>query len=137
LYRAGTLSAISEDASASNRKAMSIVGTTNEWAVQIKLDPFLDTTYSKWHVYAMARVDINPGVSQTGAGVQCGINVTSTRKGVSQMTIPLDDVDSSIYQKIDLGVQQLGGDMYLWFAPTHNPAVAKVYIDRVILIREK
>jgi len=137
LYRQGTLTDIAADPAASNGKAASIIGTTNEWALQAKLGRFLDASPDKWHVYAMARVDTNAAAPQTGSAFQSGIYDASNRKAVSQITIPLKDATGSDYQKIDLGVHQLSGGMYIWVAPTQNPAVTKVYVDRIILIREK
>jgi len=137
LYRQGTLTEIAKDAAASNGQAASIIGDTNEWAIQAKLGKFLDASPDKWHIYAMARVDTNAAAPQTGAGFQSGIYDTSNRKAVSQITIPLKNIGGSIYQPADLGVHQLSGGMYIWIAPTRNPAVTKVYIDRIILIREK
>jgi hypothetical protein len=137
LYRQGTLTEIANDSAASNGKAASIIGTTNEWALQAKLGKFLDTSPDKWHVYAIARVDTNAAAPQTGAGFQSGIYDTSNRKAISQSTVPLKDVAGPNYQKIDLGAYPLSGGMYIWVAPTQNPAVLKVYLDRLILIREK
>ena len=137
LYRPGKLTEISKDAAASNGKAMSIDGATNEWAIQAKLGKFLDASPDKWHVYEMARVDTKAGAPLTGSGFQSGIYDTDNRKAISQATIPLKDVAGSSYQKVDLGVHQLSGGMYIWAAPTQNPAVTRVYVDRIILIREK
>ena len=137
LYREGTLSSIAKDAAASNGKTASIIGDTNEWAIQAKLGKFLDASPDKWHVYAMARVDTKADAPQTGAGFQSGIYDVTNRKSVSQISIPLKDVASSSYQEIDLGVHQLDGGMYIWFAPTQNAAVTNVYVDRIILVREK
>jgi hypothetical protein len=137
LYRQGTLTDIAKDAAASNGKAASITGDTNEWAIQAKLGKFLDASPDKWHIYAMARVDANAAVAQTGAGFQSGVYDTDNRKAINQITIPLKDVAGSNYQKIDLGAFPLSGSMYIWVAPTQNPAVTKVYLDRLILIREK
>ena len=40
------------------------------------------------------------------------------------------------YHVIDLGVHPLDSDSYFWVAPTDNPSVAAVYVDRIILLRE-
>ena len=136
LHAEGRLSFLETDAAASNGKAASIVGTTNAWAIQARLGKFLDASPVKWHVYAMARVDTKAGEPQTGSGLAGGIYDVTNRKYVGQVAIPIKEVAGSTYQRIDLGVHQLSGGMYIWFAPTQNPAVEKVYVDRIILIRE-
>jgi hypothetical protein len=40
------------------------------------------------------------------------------------------------YHAVDLGVHELNGGMYFWFMPSDNPAVARIYVDRILLIRE-
>jgi len=137
LYQPGTVSDIVKDTVASNDKAASIIGNSIAWAIQANLSPFLGASPAKWHVYAMARVDTTAGTSQAGNGFQSGIYDVNNRKAVSQVTIPLKDVVGATYQKIDLGVHQLRSGMYIWFAPLQNPAVTKMYVDRIILIREK
>lgn len=136
LYRSGSITQLEKDTAASGGIAASILGTTNQWGIQVDLSRSLDTNDDQWHIYAMARVEINDGTSQTGAGFQSGIYDVTNRELVNRMTIPLQDVAGSVYQRVDLGVHQLNGGMYIWFAPTRNPAVKKVYVDRIILIRE-
>jgi len=133
----GTLSGIISDPTASNGKAAYVTGGTNAWAIQARLRNALDASPDKWHVYAMARVDTKAGAPQTGAGFESGIYDTPNRKGISDVTIPLSQVAGAQYQRVDLGAHQLNGGMYIWFAPAKNPAVTKIYVDRIILIREK
>jgi hypothetical protein len=137
LYRPGTVSDAVKDAAASNGKAASVIGTSKEWAIQARLGKFLDASPVKWHIYAMARVDTTTPAPETGTGFQSGIYDVNNSKGISQVNIPLKSVTGSAYQKIDLGVHQLSGGMYIWFAPVLNPAVTKMYVDRIILIQEK
>lgn len=137
LYSPGILSSLENDAAASDGKAAGIVGDTNEWAIQAQLAQFLDASPSKLHVYALARVDAKAGAPPTGAALECGIYDATNSKRISQQTVPMNQIAGAAYQRIDLGVHQLNNGMYIWFAPTRNPAVEKVYVDRVILIREK
>jgi hypothetical protein len=137
LYKPGTGSDIIKDIAASNGKAGSIPGDVYEWAIQAKLGNFLDDSTGQWHVYAMARVDAKAGAEPEGNAFQSGIYDAATKKAVGSVTIPLQDVAGSDYRKIDLGAHPLNSGMYFWFMPAKNPAVAKVYVDRIILIREK
>lgn len=56
-YQKGTLTELEKDPAASNGSAASMVGDTNEWAIQASLGRALDGfAEGKWHIYALARV---------------------------------------------------------------------------------
>jgi len=132
----GTLSNVINDANASDGKAASTIGNTNAWDIQAPLDQFLDTANTNWHIYVMARVDATPEADQKSIALRSGIYDVTNRKTVDQSTFDVAQVASNKYQKIDLGIHSLNGGMYIWFAPTKNPGVTKIYVDRIILVRE-
>jgi hypothetical protein len=136
LAHPGTLSNFIDDASASDGKAASTIGTTNSWDIQVPLDQFLDSANTNWHVYAMARVDATPDADQKSIALRSGIYDTTNRKTVADTSVFINQVEGDTYQKVDLGTHSLNGGMYIWFAPAKNAAVKKIYIDRIILIRE-
>ena len=133
----GTPTAIEDDAAASNGKAASIKGNTTAWAIQAKLTNFLPATPERWHVYAMVRADAQDGAALTGDGLAAGIYDKANKKGVAGVRGLLKDVAGTEYQRIDLGTHPLNSDMFIWFAPRDRPEVTKVYLDRILLIREK
>jgi hypothetical protein len=137
LFGLGTDTFLVEDAAASDGNAASITGGTINWAIMAGLGNILENSPVKWHVYAMVRVDTNPDMPQAGLGLESGIYDYANNKAVGRVKIPLKQVAGSIYQPIDLGVHQLSGGMRIWFASTKNPVVTKVYVDRIILIKEK
>jgi hypothetical protein len=138
LYRKGTLSELEQDDKASGNSAASIVGDTNEWAIQAKLSHFLDSSGAdKWHIYALTRVDFKDGAKPEGIAFQSGVYDTTNRASISSKSIPVTQVQEDKYQRIDLGAYPLTSGMYIWFAPVRNAAIEKIYVDRVILIREK
>lgn len=137
LYNSGSITFFEKDPVASGGITASIIGNTDVWGIQAKIGNFLEPSSDKWHVYAMARVDVKEDAAQTGLGLNTGIYDAPNRKPITLVRAPLKDVAGSSYQKIDLGVHQLGSEMYIWFSPAQNPAVTKVYVDRIILIREK
>ncbi len=137
LYRKDDLTKLEEDPLASGNRAASMIGDTNEWALQVNVSSALEGTSEKWHVYAMARVETDANAPQTGAGFSAGAYDYGNKKAIFEKTIPLAEVAKAEYQIVDLGVQELNGSSYIWFAPTRNPAVKKVFLDRVLLIREK
>jgi hypothetical protein len=137
LYRKGELSDIENDPLASGNNAATIIGTTNEWAIQASVSRVLEGANEKWHIYAIARVAAAANAAQTGAGFSAGAYDYVNKKAIFQTEVPLAQVAKSEYQIVDLGVQELNGGCYIWFAPTRNPAVTKLYLDRVLLVWEK
>jgi hypothetical protein len=137
LYRKGELSDIEDDPQSSSKRAATVVGTTNEWALQADLTGYLLDEKEEWHIYALARVTTNADAAQTGAGFSAGAYDVANKKAIFQKAVPLAEVAKPDYQIVDLGVQELSGGSYIWFAPTRNPAVTKIYLERVILIRQK
>jgi hypothetical protein len=136
LSRPGTLSNFIDDPQASDGKAANIIGGTTVWAIQAQLNSFLDSANTNWHIYAMARVDAAPETDPQSIGLRSGIYDVTNRKAIGESTFDVAQVSGDTYQKVDLGTHSLNGGMYIWFAPTKNPAVKTIYIDRIILIRE-
>jgi hypothetical protein len=137
LYAEGSVTQLETDASASDGMAVSVVGNTKAWAIQVDLGNALNEAGGKWHIYEMARVKTNDDAQQTGAAFSSGIYDANNQKFGASKIIPLSQFTGDEYQKVDLGVYDLNSGMLIWIAPTDNPAVNKIYIDRIILIREK
>jgi len=137
LYREGSITQLEQDASASGGTAASVVGDTNEWAIQVDLNNAIDASGGKWHLYAMAKIKTKEGVLPQGAAFSSGVYDASNRKFGSSKTIPLSQFTGEGYQMIDLGIHPLTTGTYIWIAPTRNAAIDKIYIDRIILIREQ
>ena len=67
-----------------------------------------------------------------------GIYDTAAKKGVANKALGVAETAGTEYRLIDLGVHTLSPSMYMWFAPPKRPGdVQAVYVDRVLLIREK
>lgn len=136
LNRPGTLSDFIEDANASDGKAASIIGDTTAWAIQAQLNQFLDSANTNWHAYALARVDTTANADQKSIALRSGIYDVTNRKAIGESTFEVAQVAGDKYQKIDLETHPLNGGMYIWFAPAKNSGVTKIYVDRIILVRE-
>lgn len=138
LYRKGELSSIVDDASASDGKTARLAGDTGAWAVQAPLSWFFEgKARTKWHVYAYVRVPVDGDAALQGNAVTCGIYDKEMKKDLQVLTPPLQDIAGEEYQRIDMGTHDLGSESYVYFAATLNPVVKDIYIDRVILIRQK
>ncbi len=138
LFKRGTESRLEPDESAASGMAASIIGATSAWAIQADLNRFLKSNErEKWRVLAMARVAMKPGIKPKGGAFQSGVYDLKNRVAISSNYIPWGNLAGSVYQCVDLGTVSLDGGMYIWFAPLNDPAVEKIYIERVILIRDK
>jgi hypothetical protein len=138
LHGRGTICDLEPDANASGGLAASIIGATSDWAIQADLHRFLVNSDSgKWHVYALARAEVKAGQTPENIALQCGVYDSVNRVRVSDTYIPAAQIRGDTYQRIDLGVNTLNGGMFIWFAPVSDLAVKKVYVERILLIREK
>ncbi len=138
LFKRGTESQLEADENAASGVAASIIGATNAWAIQADLNRFLKSNErGKWRINAMARVVTKPGIKPKGGAFQSGVYDLKNRVAISSKYVPWGNLAGSTYQRVDLGVVDLDGGMYIWFAPLNDPAVEKIYIERVILIREE
>jgi hypothetical protein len=67
-----------------------------------------------------------------------GIYDTKAKKSVADCRLSVEQTAGDTYRYIDLGVHVLTPEMYVWAAPPKRPGeVAAVYVDRVLLVREK
>ncbi len=131
---------LEEDTSASGGVAATIIGQTHQWAIQVPLEQFIADP-GRWRVYAVARVGKVETVGNATeakpdkVAFQCGIYNYAERQEVVSHDIAFSTVADGAYQRLDLGEHELSGGMYIWFAPIYNPAVSKLYVDRLILKR--
>jgi hypothetical protein len=138
LHNQGNLTDAVNDAGASDGRAAWVVGNTQEWAIQVPLGKALDGP-GRWHMYAMARAETEAGTEAETGGSAFSSAAYDQNAGESYggASVPLSALTSPNYQRVDLGLQNLNPGMYVWIAPTKNPLVKKIYIDRLILIRQK
>ena len=125
---------IVQDAAASDGYAARMPGDHFEWAVSLPLSA--DIAFGNpWHCYAAVRCDAK---ATTGPAMTLGIYDTAAKKGVASRSLAVADIVGNEYRLIDLGVHPLSPTMYIWFAPPKRPGDVKaVYVDHVLLIREK
>lgn len=138
MHERGKVTEFVDDAASSDGKVATIIGDTHDWAINAE---FYTTDVSpdpeNWHIYALARADLKPGAKAEGIGFNAGIyDDVHTPKAITSQTIPLSELVGTGYKLIDLGVKSVRRTSYLWIAPQKNPAAAKFYVDRVILVRE-
>jgi hypothetical protein len=126
-----------EDNSASSRQAMALNGASNTWAASSYLENYsMILKNSRWHAYAMLRFELNPQEKDTGSAVTIGAHDRTHGKYFSQKSIPLNAITDNKYYLFDMGKFVPDGNTQLFIATGNNPAVKKIYVDRIILLRE-
>lgn len=137
LYRKGEISGTVADDQASDGEAAYINGDVNDWAAQALLSwAFEGTSKTRCQIYAMVKLVPKENGRLTGNGVNCGVYDGLLEKSLKTETIPAESFRNGEYQCVDLGTHEVDGKTYVWFSPTLNPAIEKIYIDRVILVRK-
>jgi len=127
-----------DDAAASDGKATYMGTNSTEWALQAHLGQYVESSGdAKWHIYAMVRAEVAPGMKAEGNAFSTGIYDVPNKKNFGAKGYPLAGIAGDEYKPIDLGTYELNGGMYIYFVPGHHPNVQKIYVDRIILIREK
>lgn len=120
------------DAKASNHAALAVAGNANIWAIQLHND--ILPREGQWKLYANARVD--PGSGSAGStafklGVYPNPTVTNVSYGtVSDGEYHLVEVPGTYEYDPVLPKQ------YLWFAPPNSGTIQRMYVDRVIAVRQ-
>lgn len=148
LHKPGTVTATEDDPQASAGTAVYVIGESNDWAIQVPVGKYLDTLTATWRMYAVMRLEENPAPPADAKPVESafavGIYDPSVPKrllngeGQEYSLIPPVRLAEPGYQILDLGVYKItSSDSYAYFQPAANAAISKIYLDRVLLIREK
>ena len=134
LHKPGQCAAIVRDPSASDGYAARMPGDHFEWAVSLPLSN--DIAYGNpWHCYVAVRCEAK---ASSGPALTLGIYDTAAKKSVANRKLSVEETAGTAYHYVDLGVHALKPEMYVWVAPPKRPGeVTAVYVDRVLLIREK
>ena len=136
-----------EDKKASNMRAVKMPGDHHEWATSYELDnTLLDLTphlagitaeqEPEYRLKVAVRCEAADGIE--GTAMTLGIYDPKNKREVVHKVLPLADIRGNEYHWINLGVIPLKPKQYVWFAPPKRPGeVDAVYIDRVVIVRER
>jgi hypothetical protein len=127
------------DQFAGEGQAARINGDNTVWAVQVWLGQWVPMSIlenTTWKVNVRVRVDIKPGTTQKGVGIQTGIYNAERNREVETKPVSLSQISAPRYHTIELKPTRLHGGMFIWVAPDNNPAVEAVYIDSITLSRQ-
>lgn len=123
-----------DDPKASDGKAAVMNGSHTQWAVQFHItEEFAQAHKGNWKWYVVARTEGN----KTGGAFNYGI--WSPNGEVCRFTAGMERGVDGDYHTYYLGTHKPKAGMYVWIAPLGNgaEAVKGIYIDRVILVRDK
>lgn len=136
-----------KDPLASNGYAAQMPGDHTYWAIHLffpeklwKLAPISGGSSEsaqdpQFRIIAFARIDAK---AENGTAFSFGVFDPKPWKPIFQKNISVSQVGKKEYQKIDLGVWSLPKSAYFWMAPINEPnRVSSVYLDRIVIIREK
>jgi len=136
LFKPGEFAEIQPDAKASDFRAAWMPGNHREWAFRIigkTLPP--KARSGKWRVYAVVRVERQPGAAPEGIAFDAGVYDSVTRAYPASFKVPVaETVDA--YRSYLLGTVDISPDRDIWVAPAANKAVKAIYVDRIFLVPE-
>jgi hypothetical protein len=134
LYKPGEYAEIRPDLAASDQRAVWMPGDHKEWAFRIAgkaLPPKAQN--GKWRVYAVVRVEKEPGTAGDGIAFGAGVYDNLTRGSLADFKARLADTGDT-YRSYLLGTAETSPDRDIWVAPASNKAVKAIYVDRVFLV---
>ncbi|HOX57360.1 MAG TPA: DUF4838 domain-containing protein [Candidatus Paceibacterota bacterium] len=136
LHKPGEFAEIRPDAAASDRRAAWMPGKHKEWAFRIpgKALPLKART-GKWKVYAVVRVEREPGVTSHGIAFGAGVYDNQTRTYPADLKVLLNETVAG-YRSYLVGTVENNVNRDIWVAPAGNKAVKAIYVDRIFLTPE-
>jgi len=136
LYNPPAWVEIVDDPKASNGKAAKMPGSHTQWATQFFISPELaESCQGEWNCYLIVRIE--PG-AESGLAFRYGIYDNGSRREVVTMGASIESARDGAYHTYSLGSHKLRGSYYVWVAPPGSgDAVKEIYVDRILLVREK
>jgi hypothetical protein len=134
LYKPGEYAEIRPDLAASDLRAVWMPGNHQEWAFRISGKELpAKVKVGKWKVYAVVRVEKEPGAALDGIAFGAGVYDNRTRAHPADFKARLGETTDT-YRSYLLGTVETSPDRDIWVAPAGNKAVKGIYVDRVFLV---
>ena len=126
---------IVDDPKASDGKAAVMNGSHTQWAVQYHItDKQAKALVGAWKWYVIARTEGD----KAGGAFNYGVYDGSASRELVRFTAGLERGVDGNYHTYYLGAHKPKSGMYVWLAPLGNGAAVKgIYIDRIILVRDR
>ncbi|KEQ28939.1 hypothetical protein N180_15435 [Pedobacter antarcticus 4BY] len=135
-YQEGRLAEVVSDVEASDKKAASILGSTNEWAVRVNLNGFDEAIFKeKVKINCFMKINLNAEnrkIDQKST-VSVGVYDEVHKKYLISKEIPIADLIGG-YRKVSFGKMYLMPNYIIWFSVNaQNKEVQRFLIDKVEL----
>lgn len=128
--------AIVDDPGASDGKAARMPANHAQWAVQLAItEELAKAARGEWAIYLVVRCDATAG---DGNAFDFGVFNDKAKTEVIRGTAAIGRMRGPEYKVLDAGAHKLRAGMYVWVAPRANASeVQAVYVDRIVLVRQK
>lgn len=134
LYNEGEMAEIRADSDASDGLAVWMPGSHHEWATQFPLSGLpTRVRKGKWQIYALIKVEKDVGADLQSAAFTAGIYDGAAQVARGQVSIAIQATGQA-YKPYLLGTVDSNRDQYVWIAPTANPGVKAVWVDRLYFV---
>jgi hypothetical protein len=136
LYLPGKFAEIRPDDSASDKRAVWMPGTHEEWAFRISGSKLpAKALTGQWKVYAVLRVEKQPECKPDSVVFRAGVYDNKEKSYPAGADVKAADAVGE-YRSYLLGTAEFNSDRDIWVAPAKNTGVKAVWVDRVYLVPE-
>lgn len=122
-----------DDEKSSSGRVPKMPGNISEWAVYYNVPEYISAL--KMRAYVVVRCKINTNAAMDKTAFSAG-SYDNTSKKCSPIHVPVKQVKDEEYHTYDLGVYDFKKG-YIWVAPSRNPDVEGVYVDRIFFVKDE
>jgi hypothetical protein len=119
-----------DDPKASDGRAAWMSGDHRNWSIQATLNKLPGA--DRWTIYAAVRIERG---GDKGSAFACGVWDLKKDHMIGPTTVPNADIEGEGYHLYRIGTVELASTRYVWFAPTENPDVQGICVDRLIFVK--
>ncbi|NLI01286.1 MAG: DUF4838 domain-containing protein [Chthonomonadales bacterium] len=121
------------DPTASDEIAVFMPANHHEWAFQVHSARMpAKARKGRWQVYALVRVD-RKNANAGGVAFTAGIWDGGRSADMGSITVSVADVNTT-YKPFLIGTWEAGEGRYIWLAPSANPSLDGIWVDRLWLV---
>lgn len=133
MYKLGTWCEFVDDKAASTGRAARMFGNHIQWAVQAAIGEWYGVG-TRWKVRVAVRTE---GTATSGKALTWGVYSVTDKKALYLSAVDAKDSMDKKYYVVESDYFTLGKNQYVWFAPVNRDDVESIYIDSIILMKEK
>lgn len=134
LYQEGVYAEVRPDKTASDGLAVWMPGTHHEWAFQLPIVSLpARARKGRWQVSVVLRVESEPGADPKTPAFTAGVYDGGEHANSVNIAPPLSQT-APTYRAYLLGTVDTTVEQYIWVAPTAQPGIRALWIDRVYLM---